>query len=175
MLMKINNPTLKILFSYVSERTKLDLIMYNKNLQKKLDINLINYKFLSEKYLVLEENGKGKEFDGYCDYLLFEGEYSNGKKNGKGKEYDEFQNMIFEGEYLNGKRNGKGRIYNEFGYLIYEGEFLNGEINGKGKLYYKYGYINFEGEYLNGKKWNGKIHGPNGKLYEIKNGNGYSM
>ena len=38
--------------SFVEETIKLDLIKYNKNLQNKLDINLINYKLLSEKYII---------------------------------------------------------------------------------------------------------------------------
>ena len=33
-------------------------------------------------------------------YLLFEGQYLNGKINNKGKEYNVSQ-LIFEGEYLN--------------------------------------------------------------------------
>ena len=69
------------------------------------------------------------------------------KKNSKEKkiferEYDENGYLIFEGEYLNGKRNGKGIEYfnNKFGNkLIFEGEYLNDERNGKGKEYYYFG------------------------------------
>ena len=76
----------------------------------------------------------------------------NGKRNGKGKEYNNNNNgyLIFEGEYLNGKKwNGKGyydnnilyEIKNGKGYikeyegenLIFEGEYKNGQRNGKGK------------------------------------------
>ena len=49
-------------------------------------------------------NGKGKEYNGSIEMLLFEGEYLNGKKNGKGKEYNLNGNLLYEGEYLNGKR-----------------------------------------------------------------------
>ena len=100
---------IKKLFTFVDEKTKLDIIKYNKNMQNIMDINLTNYKFYGEKYVVYEENGKGKEYDGDYDILLFEGEYLNGKRNGKGKEYYYDGNIRFEGEYLNGNKwNGNG-------------------------------------------------------------------
>ena len=98
---------LKIIFSYIDEKEKLEIIKCNKFLQNKLSINIINYKFFAQKYVVYEENNKGKEYDGQLDYLLFEGEYLNGKRNGKGKKFFD-EELSFEGEYLNGKRNGKG-------------------------------------------------------------------
>ena len=103
---------LRVLFSCIDEKQKLGLIKYNKNMQKILDINLINYKFFSKRYIIYEKNGKGKEYDKYSDKLLFEGEYINGKRNGKGIEYDYKDGnsyLKFEGEYLNGNRwNGNG-------------------------------------------------------------------
>ena len=105
------------------------MVKYNKHLQKRIDINLIYYKFYSKKYIEYQIKNKGKEFD-YNDNLLYEGEFFNGERNGKGKEY-EFEKLVFEGEYLNGKRNGYGKEYN--------------------------GYAEFEGEYLNGERWTGKI------------------
>ena len=116
----------KIIFKIIQERTKLKIAKYNKNLQRIIDISLVNYKILSERYIIFEENGKGKEYNKYNDTLLFEGEYLNGKRNGKGKEYDCNGNLIFEGEYLNGKRNGKGKQYFQDGKLLFEGEYLNG-------------------------------------------------
>ena len=117
---------LRIIFSFIDEKQKLELIKYNKSLQKNINIILINYIFFSGKYIIYETKGEGKEYDKYGD-LLFEGEYLNGKRNGKGREYDEnFDGkLIFEGEYLNGKRNGKGKEYDD-GDLIFEGEYLNG-------------------------------------------------
>ena len=50
------------LFSYVDEKIKLKIIKHCKNLQKKLNISLINYKFISEKYIEYETKGKGKEY-----------------------------------------------------------------------------------------------------------------
>ena len=145
---------IKLLFSILDDGRKLRLIRYNKNLQRKIDINLIDYKRYSGKYIIYETNKKGKEYDTYLDKndaLIYEGEYLNGKRNGKGKEYNHINNEVeFEGEYLNGKRNGKG------------------------KEYYDKNKLKFEGEYLNGKKWNGigyeksKIF-----LYELKNGQGF--
>ena len=138
-------------FSYMDEKIKLKIAKCNKHLQALININLINYKFYSEKYIIKEKNGIVKEYYGFNDILIYEGEYLNGQRNGKGKEYHLFKgNLIFEGEYKNGKKNGKG------------------------KQYYDNGNLRFEGEYLNGKKWNGKGYdGLNNIVYELKNGNGY--
>ena len=91
------------LFGYISEKHKLKLVKYNKRLQKIININIINYKHFTGKYIIYESNGIGKEYNGYDDALIFEGEYLNGKRNGKGKEYDFNGKLKFEGEYLNGK------------------------------------------------------------------------
>ena len=66
----------------------MNILKYNKNLQNKIDINLINYKFFSRKYIIFEKNGIVKEYDKYDDNLILEGEYLNGKRNGKRKDYD---------------------------------------------------------------------------------------
>ena len=131
---------MKTLFVYVEEKKKLKIIKYNKRLQKNININIINYKFYSGKYIIYESKGIGKEYNGTNDKLLFEGDFLNGEKNGKGKEYWDDGKLLFEGEYLNGKRNGKGKEYD------YDGELI------------------FEGEYLNGKKWNGKGYDKNNNI-----------
>ena len=41
----------KILLSSLNEKTKLDLIKYNKNMKNKLDITLKHYKYHSKKYI----------------------------------------------------------------------------------------------------------------------------
>ena len=123
---------LNIIFSFINEKIKLKIAKYNKYLQNYLNINIINFKEFSEKYIIYESKGKGKEYLGSMDFLIFEGEYLNGERNGKGKEYDYYSSRVtFEGEYLNGKRNGKGKeyIHNK---LRFEGEYLKGK-NGKGK------------------------------------------
>ena len=94
---------IKIIFSFLNEKTKLKLLKYNKCLQNIMNINLINYKISSGRYIVCEENGNIKEYSSYDDELLFEGEYLNGERNGKGKEYFDGI-LLYEGEYLNGKR-----------------------------------------------------------------------
>ena len=150
---------LKVVFSYLNEKQKMNIIMYNKELQRKLDVDIDVYKKISGKYKIGEKNGKGKEYILNTNELIFEGEYLNGKRNGKGKEYDYDGKLLFEGEYLNGKRwNGKG--YNKNGNIEFEGEYLNGKRNGKGKEYDWDGKLKFEGEYLNGER-NG-----NGKEYD---------
>ena len=120
---------IKILFVKIGERKKLSLVKYNKHLQNNLNINLVNYRLFSGKYIMFEDKKGGKEYNSCNDKLIYEGEYLNGKRNGKGKEYNDDNKLIYEGEYLNGKRNGKGKEY-----------YLNGDIL-------------FEGEYLKGKKW----------------------
>ena len=58
-------------------------------------------------YELNKGTGKIKEYDYYKGFLLYEGEYLNGRRNGKGKEYNEHGNLIYEGEYLYGRRNGR--------------------------------------------------------------------
>ncbi len=96
-----------IIFSYIDERQKLKIIKCNKNLQKNMNISIINYKFFSGKYIIYESNGIRKEYDGYDDTLIFEGEYLNGERNGKGKEYYGEGKLKFDVKYLIGKINGK--------------------------------------------------------------------
>ena len=178
----------KIIFSSLPDIIQLNLIKYNKKIQKCFNFSLINYKIYSGKYITYETNNKGKIYNAINNKLIYEGELLNGKKNGKGKEYDKDGKLIFEGEYSNGKRIIKGNIgQNEFNdgiiniydinqYLIYEGEYSQGKKNGKGIEYYKCidKKIKFEGVYYKGKKWDGfgyDIY--NNIIYELNNGNGY--
>ena len=143
---------LKKIFSLINIKQKLNLIIYNKQLQKKLGVDIEDYKKTSGKYKIAEKNGKGKEYRLNTNIMIFEGEYLNGKRNGKGKECDFFAEFEFEGEYLNGKKwngkgynkvckvdyeikEGKGKVkeYNILGKLKYEGVYLNGDRNGKEK------------------------------------------
>ena len=78
---------LRIIMAYIEEGKKLELIMYNKNIQNKLEIGIINYQFFSCKYKIIDKNGKNQVFFGANDEMIFEGEYLNGKRKGKGKEY----------------------------------------------------------------------------------------
>ena len=159
---------IKEIVSFLHEKQLLNIIIYNKGLQKNYLVDLECYKKQSEKYKIGEKNGKGKEYTLKTNKLIFEGEYLNGLKNGKGKEFYENGKLKFEGEYINGKRwNGKG--YNErgkielelengkgnireyyFNSLKFEGEYSDGNLNGKGKEYNKNGQLIFEGEFLNG-------------------------
>ena len=132
------------LFSNLDEKIKLKTLKYSKNLQRKANINLTNYKVFSGRYIIYESNGKAREYLSDNDYLIFKGEYLNGKRNGKGKEYKNGKEIIFIGEYLDGKRSGKGKEYNSLGNLEFEGEYLNGERNGKGREYNHFGDKNFK-------------------------------
>ena len=186
-----SNYILKEIFSILGTKKYFDLIIYNKNLQNALKINIEDYKKISGRYKIGPKDGNVKEFILNTDILLFEGEYLNNKRwkgkeyyetgelefegeflNGKrlkGKEYDEIGELEFEGEYLNGKRwNGKGKEYyydDDDDEFIYEGQYLKGERNGEGKEYYKSGKLGYEGEDLNGKRnGKGKEYNENGEL-----------
>ena len=184
---------LKIIFSFIDNKTKLYLVKYSKRLQIKIDIDINYYKLFKSEYIIYESKEKSKIYNSYNDELIYKGEILKGKKNGKGKEFYKNGLIKYEGEYLNGKKwnvniydiegnlkytlkNGAGIIeeYNNDGYLIFNGEYLNGERKGKGREYNYFGRITFDGEYYNGKRWNGI--GYNDKydiVYELKNGNGY--
>ena len=75
----------KELFSFLSGKQKLNIIRYNKKLQKMLLIDIRDYKKISGKYKIDGKNGKGSEYLIDTNILIFEGEYSNGKKMGKEK------------------------------------------------------------------------------------------
>ena len=140
----------KKIFSCLNEVLILKIFKINKRIQRKININLINYKIFGGRYIINEAKEETKEFDRLYDKIVFKGEYINGKRNGKGKEYNFDGTMIFEGEYINGKRNGKG------------------------KEYYDDGNLKFEGEYLNGKKWTGKGYDKNNIVrYDLEGGKGY--
>ena len=152
-----SNYLLKKILIYVDDRSKFNLIKYNKKIQAIDGLNLINFRRFSGRY-IKEEYGRIKEYNSYNDDLIFEGEYLNGRRNGKGKEYNEEGNLIFEGEYLTGKKwKGIEKEYDEYTkILIFECEYKNGERKGKGKEYDKYNEeLLFSGTYLNGKR-NGK-------------------
>ena len=139
------------IFDFINEKRKLDIVKYNKNYQNLLDLDIINYRTLSGRFIVKEENGIIKEYDDINYNIIYEGEYLNGKRHGKGKEYEEFlfKYLLFEGEYKNGKRY-------------------------KGKEYYRDGNIKYEGEYLNGKIWTGKVYDKGENIIsEINQGKGY--
>ena len=96
-----------LLFSFIEEIQKLKLIKHNKNLLKYFNISIINYKYLSERYVIYESNGTAKEYDRINDKLIYEGGYLNGQRHGKGKEYYNDGILSFEGEYLYGKKKWK--------------------------------------------------------------------
>ena len=142
------------IFSFLNEKQKLEMIAYNKELQKILSISIEKYKKIKGIYKIGEKNGNGKEYIINTNLLIFEGKYLNGKRNGKGREYYKNGKLKFEGEFLNGKKwngngyningniefeikNGKGNIkeYDNYDKLIFEGEYINGKRNGKGKEY----------------------------------------
>ena len=132
-----SNYSLKNIFSLVNDKTKLNLIRHNKKIQKRLGIDIQDYKLFNGIEVTMGENGKVIEYDNYNDIIIFEGEFKEGKRNGKGKEYNSDGKMIYEGEFLYGKRHGIGKEYDGDGLLIYDGEYAFGKWHGKGKEYYE--------------------------------------
>ena len=51
---------IKMLFSHLNEKIKLNLINYIKRYQKIIDIELYNYRIFSGKYIKFDSKGKGK-------------------------------------------------------------------------------------------------------------------
>ena len=64
----------KKVFSFLERKRKLNIIIYNKEFQKIILVDLKDYKKISKKYKIGDKNGKGKEYN-YRGILLFEGEY----------------------------------------------------------------------------------------------------
>ena len=53
---------IKLVFSFLNEKQKLNMIIYNKEIQDKLNVNFIDLKRISGKYKEGEKNGKGKVY-----------------------------------------------------------------------------------------------------------------
>ena len=151
MLEKIKSKyILKFIVSNLKYKRKLKLFRINNKIRNILEIELIDYKILSERYIIGKKNGYAKEYNIFNDELIFEGDYIEGKKYGYGKEYIN-KRISFEGNYLNGKRNGKGVEY-----------YSDGKS------------IKFRGIYLLGIKYSGRGYDNEGyTIYEIKDGKGY--
>ena len=98
-----SNYLIKIIFSYLYEKNKFDMVKYNKNWQNKLGVKLVNFKLYNGVCIEYESKIKAKEYFCYTGNLIFEGEYLNGKRNGKGKEYENGNKLICYAEYLEGK------------------------------------------------------------------------
>ncbi len=80
----------KTIFSFSNEKNKFKLIKYNKSLQKKINLDITNYKQFSGRYIIYETKGVGKEYLANNNKLIYEGEFLYGERNGKGKEYGYF-------------------------------------------------------------------------------------
>ena len=96
----------KTLLNHLDEKRKLEIVKYNKSLQKQIGVKLINYKLFKGIYIIYETKEKAREYD-FNNDLIYEGEYLNGKRHGKGKEYYYNGSLLYEGEYLNGKKTWK--------------------------------------------------------------------
>ena len=114
---------IKYVFYHIDEKIKLKIANYNKRLQNILEINIINYKVFSGKYIIYETKERRKIYNVFTDRIIFDGEFIKGKA----KAYDNYGELMYDGEYLNGKRHGKGKVYHSDGKLLYEGEYLNGK------------------------------------------------
>ena len=157
------------IFSLVLKNVSLNVIIYNKKLQKILGISIEDYKTTSRKYIKKcfgFLDSKYNEYSIDTNILVFEGEYKFGKKEGNGKEYFDDGKLKFEGKYHKGKKIS-GKRYDKLKNVFLE---FNGEF---GEEKYNNGKLMFEGKYFNGKRWNGIGYDINGnKVFEIKFGRG---
>ena len=62
------------IFSFLKQKKKLNLIIYNKEIRQKLRVNIQDYKKPSGKYKIGGKNGKGSEYTLRTNKLIFEGE-----------------------------------------------------------------------------------------------------
>ena len=76
---------IKKVLSFLNEKQKMNMILYNNELQKICLFDIQDYKKISGKYKIGEKYGKGREFIKDTNRLIFEGEYINGKKIEKEK------------------------------------------------------------------------------------------
>ena len=53
---------IKNIFSFLDYKKELEIIKYNKQLQKKFKLNINDYKKGSGKYIIEDKNRKGKEY-----------------------------------------------------------------------------------------------------------------
>ena len=79
---------LKKIFSLVDNNVKFNSIAHNKKLQRKLGLNLIDFRIFSGR-IRKGKDDKILEYNNYNHRLIFSGKYSNGKRNGEGIEYNE--------------------------------------------------------------------------------------
>ena len=81
MLNGIKSPYIvKKLFNFLNEEKKLKLVIYNKKINKILNLTAIDIMRLSGKYLIEDKNGYQKEYNSFNDELIYEGEFLKGKK-----------------------------------------------------------------------------------------------
>ena len=71
---------IEIIFSFLREKKKLEVIKYNNKYQKLFKINIENYKEISKKYLIIDKKGNGKIYIFGTNIIIFEGKFLNGKK-----------------------------------------------------------------------------------------------
>ena len=98
------------IFSFLDRNRELNIIKYNKKIQKLLSIDIEYYKKISGRYIEGGRNGIVKEYLLATNNLIFEGEYLNGKQF-KGIGYNYNRNIIFE------LKEGKGKEYYDNGKL----------------------------------------------------------
>ena len=91
------------IFSFLSEKQKLNMVMYNQQFQKLLLVDIKNYIKMSGKFKIGGKNGKGKVYLIDSNNFIFKGEYLNRKEIGnycKNK-------LIFKRDYINAKKKWK--------------------------------------------------------------------
>ena len=79
---------LKEIFSYLREKLFLKIIAYNKRLQERCSIDIMNYKKNASIYIKKDEEGNSLIKSAKNNLTLYNGGYSNKQKNGLGIDYN---------------------------------------------------------------------------------------
>ena len=90
-----SNYIFQTIFSLTNEKIKFKLFKYSNSLQKKSELNLVDYRRFSGKYIIYYTARKGKEYDSFNDTLVYEGRFLKGERNGYGKEYGNLGSILF--------------------------------------------------------------------------------
>ena len=70
-----SNYVLKLIFSFLKEKKKLKIIVYNNYLQERIGYNIENYKKFSGILKLKFENGNVQLYKLDTNILIYEGEY----------------------------------------------------------------------------------------------------
>ena len=149
---------LKWILSLLNVKVKLKLISYNKLLQEKCGIDIIDFKINCSKYIIKDKNGNYKIKSSHNNFTYYDGGYLNKEKHGYGKEYKLIEIKLTDFIELNKKQNKKLdlNISEEsikstyFRNLTFDEKSKRGIINKNGEEYIFDIILEYKGGFQNG-------------------------